>query len=188
MSKIQIADDILIKKYVNHKLSQKFNNCYSPDNNNIKYLVIMACHCDSELKLSAIKRNLKYFDFDCIDVVLIMSENLPYNLEIRNHCSTYKNVQYKEVPNESTYDFGKWIYGLKTIDYNNYNFMYINNLAFNDELCIKIEIKLLNEFKGIVLVSNPFQYRKLTFNSKIIKKIKADTNWQKNHIFYFYLL
>ena len=77
---------------------------------------------------------------------------------------------------------------LLDLSYNNYNFIYINNLAFDDELCIKIEIKLLNEFRGIVLVSNPFQYRKLTSNSKIIKTIKADTNWQKNHIFYFYLL
>lgn len=77
---------------------------------------------------------------------------------------------------------------LLDLSYNNYNFIYINNLAFDDELCIKIEIKLFNEFKGIVLVSNPFQYKKLTSNSKIIKTIKADTNWQKNHIFYFYLL
>ena len=37
MSIIQITDDILIKRYVRHKLNQKFNNCYSPDNNNIKY-------------------------------------------------------------------------------------------------------------------------------------------------------
>ena len=74
------------------------------------------------------------------------------------------------------------------LNYNDYNFIYINNLAFDNELCIKIEIKLLNEFNGIVLVTNPFQYRKLTSNSKIIKIIKADTNWQKNHIFYFYLL
>jgi hypothetical protein len=61
-------------------------------------------------------------------------------------------------------------------------------LAFDDELCNKIEIKLFNEFTGIVLVSNPFQYKNLISNSKIIKTIKADTNWQKSHCFYFYLL
>jgi len=130
MSIIQITDDILIKMYVRHKLNQKFNNCYSPDNNNIKYLVIMACHCDSEIKLSTIKKNLTYFDFNSVNVLLLMSENLPYNLEINNYCSTYKNVQYKEAPNESTYDFGKWIYGLKTIDYNKYNFIIFTNDSY----------------------------------------------------------
>jgi hypothetical protein len=77
---------------------------------------------------------------------------------------------------------------LLDLSYNNYNFIYINNLAFDDELCNKIEIKLFNEFTGIVLVSNPFQYKNLISNSKIIKTIKADTNWQKSHCFYFYLL
>jgi hypothetical protein len=77
---------------------------------------------------------------------------------------------------------------LLNISYSDYNFLYINNLAFDDELCKKIEIKIFNEFKGIVLVSNPFQYKKLIYNKKIIKTVKADTNWQKNHIFYFYLI
>lgn len=77
---------------------------------------------------------------------------------------------------------------LLNLSYNDYNFIYINNLAFDDELCTKIEIKLLNEFNGFILVSKPFQYAKLNKICKIIKTVKADTNWQKNHIFYFYLL
>lgn len=77
---------------------------------------------------------------------------------------------------------------LLDLDYSEYNFLYINNLAFDDELCNKIEIKILNEFLGIILVSKPFYYKKLNSNSKIIKSIKVDTNWQKNHIFYFYLI
>jgi hypothetical protein len=77
---------------------------------------------------------------------------------------------------------------LLDLDYSEYNFIYINNLAFDDELCEKIEIKLFNEFNGIVLVSKQFQYKKLATNSKILKSIKVDTNWQKNHIFYFYLI
>jgi len=130
MSIIQIMNDGLIKKYINHKLNQKFNHCYNPNNNNIKYLVIMACHCDSEIKLSTIKKNLTYFDFDCVDVLLLMSVNLPYNLEIESYCSTYKNVKYKEVDNESTYDFGKWIKGLSIIDYKKYNFIIFTNDSY----------------------------------------------------------
>ena len=123
-------NDGLIKKYINHKLKQKFNHCYNPNNNNIKYLVIMACHCDSEIKLSTIKKNLTYIDFECVDVLLLMSVNLPYNLEIESYCSTYKNVKYKEVDNEPTYDFGKWIKGLNTIDYEKYNFIIFTNDSY----------------------------------------------------------
>jgi hypothetical protein len=77
---------------------------------------------------------------------------------------------------------------LLDLNYSEYNFLYINNLAFDDSLCEKIEIKIFNEFNGIVLVTNPFQHKKFISNSKIIKTVKADTNWQKNHIFYFYLI
>ena len=58
---------------------------------------------------------------------------------------------------------------LLDISYSDYNFLYINNLAFDDELCEKIEIKLFNEFNGIILACKSFHYKKLTSNSKIIK-------------------
>lgn len=77
---------------------------------------------------------------------------------------------------------------LLDIGYNDYNFIYVNNLAFDDMLSSKLEIKIFNEFAGIVLTTKPFSYKKLINKSKIIKTIKVDTNWQKNHIFYFYLL
>jgi hypothetical protein len=77
---------------------------------------------------------------------------------------------------------------LLEISYSDFNFLYINNLAFDNILCSKIEIKIFNEFYGIILVSKPFCYKNLNKKTKIIKTIKVDTNWQKNHIFYFYLL
>lgn len=76
---------------------------------------------------------------------------------------------------------------LLEISYRDYNFLYINNLAFDNELCEKIEIKIFNEFTGIFLLSKPLQYKKLHKLTKNIKNIKVDTNWQKNHIFYIYL-
>jgi len=77
---------------------------------------------------------------------------------------------------------------LLDISYSDYNFIYVNNLAFDDILSIKLEIKIFNEFSGIILTTKPFSNKKLNDNCKIIKTVKADTNWQKNHVFYFYLL
>lgn len=120
----------MINNYIKNKINQKNNNSYNPSDNNIKYLVLIACHCDSELKLKTIKRNLKYFDFDSVDVLLVISANLPYNLEITNNCSNFKNIKCIEAPNEPTYDFGKWIYGLNNIDYTKYNFTIFTNDSF----------------------------------------------------------
>lgn len=127
---VKIMNDNVINNYLRYKLNQKKNNCYDPSNNNIKYLVLLACHCDSEIKLNTIKKNLKYFEIECVDVLLVMSANLPYNLEINNYCSTFKNIKYIEAPNEPTYDFGKWIYGLNNIDYTQYDFTIFTNDSF----------------------------------------------------------
>ena len=77
---------------------------------------------------------------------------------------------------------------LLDINYNDFNFLYINNLAFDDELCENIEIKINNEFNGFIFITKPFQYKNLIKKSKIIKTIKVDTNWQLNHIFYIYII
>ena len=127
---VKIMNDNVINNYLRYKLNQKKNNCYDPSNNNIKYLVLLACHCDSEIKLNTIKKNLKYFEIECVDVLLVMSANLPYNLEINNYCSTFKNIKYIEAPNEPSYDFGKWIYGLNNIDYTQYDFTIFTNDSF----------------------------------------------------------
>jgi hypothetical protein len=119
-----------INNYLNFKITQKRNNNYNPNDNNIKYLVLIACHCNSDLKMSAIRRNLTYFNFDSIDILVINTIDLSYNSEISNLCSTYNNTKYIECVNELTYDFGKWIYGLKNIDYNNYDYVIFTNDSF----------------------------------------------------------
>ena len=43
-----------LDNYFNFKKNQILKNNYSPDNNNIKYLMIFASHCDSEIKLKTI--------------------------------------------------------------------------------------------------------------------------------------
>jgi hypothetical protein len=81
----------------------------------------------------------------------------------------------------------KIIWGnLLDIDYGIYNFIYVNNLVFDDELSMKLEIKIFNEFTGIIITTKPFTYGKLISNSKKIKIVKADTNWEKDVQFFFY--
>lgn len=77
---------------------------------------------------------------------------------------------------------------LLELDYKNYNFIYVNNLAFDDYLCDKLENKILSEFNGVILTTKPFSNKKLIKNISNIGNIKVDTNWQKKHLFYFYLL
>jgi hypothetical protein len=120
----------ILKKYLDIKLHQKYNNNYNPDKNNIKYLALMACHCNSEIKLSTIKTTLTNFNFESVYVLLINTINLPYNKEIKEICSTYKNIKYIECENEATYDFGKWIHGLNNINYNEYDYTIFINDSF----------------------------------------------------------
>lgn len=76
---------------------------------------------------------------------------------------------------------------LLDIDYGEYNFIYTNNLVFDDELSKKLEIKIYNEFSGIIITTKPLEYGKLIANTRKIKIIKADTNWEKDKEFFFYL-
>ena len=51
----------IVKNYITSKIIQKNKNDYNPEINGKKYIIIMACHCDSELKLTTISNNIKYF-------------------------------------------------------------------------------------------------------------------------------
>ena len=51
----------IVNRYITSKIIQKNKNDYNPEMNGKKYIIIMACHCDSELKLNTINNNIKYF-------------------------------------------------------------------------------------------------------------------------------
>ena len=116
--------------YFNFKKKQILKNNYNPDNNNIKYLMIFASHCDSEIKLKTIKNNLKYFDYKSIDIAFISSKGLAYNKNVKDICAVYKNITYYEIDNSPTCDFGKWINILNQVNYNKYNFIIFTNDSF----------------------------------------------------------
>ena len=116
--------------YINSKIIQKNNNNYSPDNNGKKYIMIMACHCDSELKLNTISNNIKYFSFENVDKIIINSQGLSLSSKVEEICQK-NNTKYYEIPNTSYYDYGKWIYAIKELfNYEDYDYIVLTNDSY----------------------------------------------------------
>lgn len=94
-----------------------------------KILVLFACHTNSEIKLKALMNNLQYFkktpniDFVVINSIgACYSENL--KMDLQNKCIYY------EIDNANTYDFGKWVYALKNVNYASYNNIIFTNDSY----------------------------------------------------------
>lgn len=127
-SKFSIDQGILrrqhiLKSYMKQKQKQRQENFYSPDEadkysglgKTFKYLVICACHCNSELKLQGLMQTLPFFNFACVDLVVINSENLePFSSRLVSFLSSHlPSARYEEVANDAYIDFGKWVKGMK---------------------------------------------------------------------------
>ena len=110
---------------------------YNPENNNVKYLLVFASHCDSELKLRTIENNLSYFNLNCIDILFIISSECEYKSNVKSICEKYKNIiLFMEKENDCMYDFGKFVYILENFDVNQYD-----NIVFtNDSIYIHSSI------------------------------------------------
>jgi hypothetical protein len=124
-----IKQKTLLNNFIEYKMNELKINNYNPNENNIKYLVLFACHCNSEIKYKTIINNLKYLTFDCVDIALINSYDLPYNDKIKEKCEEL-NIKYFENENMKSLDFGKWNYLLNKIDYNNYEHIVFINDSF----------------------------------------------------------
>lgn len=118
-------------KYLNFKKQQMVNNKNSPDENGKKYLVIIACHCDSKLRVDQIKRNLRFFAFKNTHKIVINSSNLSYGNNLSEICGRHNNTKYCETLNSNYYDFGKWIHVLKNeVNFNDYDYIILTNDSF----------------------------------------------------------
>ncbi len=65
-----------------------------------------------------------------------------------------------------------------------YNFIFCNNLAFDDTLKTAIEKKVEREFNGYLVLSDPIQFTRSV--SKLLRTFQVKTNWSKAHTFYLY--
>jgi hypothetical protein len=121
----------LFNRYVKSMIKQKNDNSHSPQGNGKKYIVILACHCNSDIKLEVLKKNLKYFDFENIQKIVINTIGLEFGNMVSEICSKHNNTKYYEISNSYYYDFGKWIYGLKNIAKNHiYDYVILTNDSF----------------------------------------------------------
>jgi hypothetical protein len=75
---------------------------------------------------------------------------------------------------------------LLDLSYKNFNFIYVNNLCFDDELNEKLENKIYYEFNGFILASNQISSSKLLNIIDFVKIINIDMNWQRDYSFYLY--
>jgi len=71
---------------------------------------------------------------------------------------------------------------LLEVDLRSYDFIFCNNLAFDDELKAALEKKVGREFTGYFVLSDPF-----TRNvGKLLRTFRVRTNWSAAHLFYLY--
>ena len=118
-----------IKKLVKFYDIVKKRNMYNPNLHNKKFLTIVATHVNNKFKYNNLLNTVNYISFDCNDIVIVNSTNLVLNTNVQDFCST-RNIKYFEVENDSTYDFGKWIYVLQNVDLSKYDFIVFTNDSF----------------------------------------------------------
>ena len=75
---------------------------------------------------------------------------------------------------------------LLDLNYSSYNFIYSNNVCFEDELCDKLETKILQEFSGYFIFLKKITNYELYRKAHLIKDYIFETNWNKKQPFYFY--
>lgn len=77
---------------------------------------------------------------------------------------------------------------LLDLSYRDYNFIYVNNICFDDKLTNELETKLQNEFSGILITTKDLCNKKLLHKSKLLNCKMIETNWIKKHRFSFYII
>lgn len=118
-----------IHKFLQIKIINKMNNSYNPNLNNKKILLLFATHTDSLLKKRTTINNLSYFNFECIDIAVTNSKNLPFNSEMQTFYEK-NNIKYYEIDNDTSFGFNKWNYLLNKIDYSLYDYVIFMNDSF----------------------------------------------------------
>jgi hypothetical protein len=91
-----------------------------------KNLVIIACHTNTNMKYTVLKNNIKYFEKDNIDIVLVNSIECEKNYD---YVISNKIIDKLFVNNNMLIDFGKWIYVLE----NKYYIKNYDNIIFTND-------------------------------------------------------
>ena len=109
-----------------------------------KFLTLIACHTNTELKLKSILQNLKYLKFGGNKIVIINSIDSEFNEQLKENVrKTYPEIEYIEIPNNSQLDVGKWMSYLK----NNFTGTSFNYVTFTNDSYL-LDGSLLHFYKG----------------------------------------
>jgi hypothetical protein len=130
----------ILKLKINDDLKEKIN-----DNLKDKILLIIALHTNNDLKYKTLLNNIKYFEKDFIDIILINTIDYKdsYNFDISS-----KIINSLYIPNDKYCDFGKWTYVLKNIvSVNKYKKIIFTNDSY-------IIVNNLDEYLNNVLTKN----------------------------------
>jgi len=138
-----------MQQVINYHRSIKKNNMYDPTITKKKFLTIVAAHVDSKIKYRSLLKNIELLKFQSNDIVVVNSRGLFKNDKIQAFC-LMNDVQYIEIDNGPTYDFGKYVYPLQTMDTSKYDYVvFINDsIILNKPIChfynliIKKNVKL----------------------------------------------
>ena len=94
------------------------------------FLIIIACHLDSELKIKAIKNNYLLLKRQNAEFVIVFSKNQPFNSRLSLLELDFENTTFLEIENDKYYDFGKWSYALQKTSYSKYSQIVFTNDSF----------------------------------------------------------
>ena len=101
------------------------NNAISINSN--KILLIIACHTINETKYKSLRSIMNALQGAMyIDIIIVNTTNIPFSSRVQNEFK-YQYMKYIEVSNDKYLDFGKWYYGLNSINYNDYKFITFTN-------------------------------------------------------------
>ena len=158
-----------------------------------KILGLLANHTCNNIKYNISLNNIKLIHKNLNDICVIDTINIDYGNKLCNHLKKlYKINNYFFIENNSYFDFGKWIYALKNIDYSIYDYI----LLINDSIILSDEIN--NFFNSLNNVDNninlygyndssqiKYHYQSYLFaiNIRIVNKFINFIESKKNLIF-----
>ena len=95
-----------------------------------KFLIIIACHLDSELKIKAIKNNYLLLKPQNAEFIIVYSKNQQFNSGLSLLEVDFENTTFLEIENDKYYDFGKWAHALQNTSYSKYSQIVFTNDSF----------------------------------------------------------
>ena len=123
----------LLSRCIQTKIEESNKYRFIPilNENTPKILTIIACNSDSKLRLDTTINNLRYLNYLNNDIIIVNTCGTPYGNKLKEKLSQ-KNVvkQIFEIPNDNSFGFEKWIYGLNNYDYNKYDYVVFTNDSF----------------------------------------------------------